>query len=257
MDKRIINLTIVGGCFIAQDNIAPEDLYHFHIKEVIEKQFNCSLNINLIRYDRFSDCMERIKSNTIIEQTDILLFHFRSEHLHRLVRFYYKYHNEVGAVRRSLNFLMLNHTKAEECDFLLQVGSPAIKAYKLPNSIHRFLRMANYLIGFIVGNAHYAFRNYEKLAIQVIEFCRLNEIEVILAGPVSRPHVIHENYLAQMLNRHMKEKFDNSENTYIDLVGIQLEEKSLFFENGTHVNELGHRRIAGLILQHLPKYIYN
>jgi hypothetical protein len=250
-------MTIVGGCVTAQDNIAPEELYHFLIKQEIESRFNCILNINIIRYDRFSDCFNKITSNLAKQPTDILLFHFRSEHFQRFIKFYYKYHNNYSKIIRSVNLLIFNVTKVEECDLLTRINPIPRTNKKSPGIIHRALSVANYLLGSMLGNIHFALKRYEKLVRQVIAFCQLNRIELILAGPGSRPHTTYDNYLAQIINHHMKNKFDNPSNTYIDLMGTHEDGKLLFFDDGTHVNERGHRRIAKLILQKINKFIPN
>lgn len=251
-------MVIVGGCFPVQHNIPPDKLYHFLIKQDAGILFNSILNFNIIRYDRFSDCLDRIRSGIADRQANILLFHFRSEHFQRLSKFYYKYHDNNGNVRRSINLLMLKVSKAEELDLLSGVNPVTISHHQLSSAFHRILVTANYLLGFIVGNVHYALKRYENLAGQVIEYCIANDIRVIFAGPVSRPHTKYENYLAQRINRHMKNKYDSPGYIYIDLLGEKANDgSSLFFKDGAHVNETGHRRIANLILKCMQNIIQN
>ena len=145
----------------------------------------------------------------------------------------------------------------EECDLLLRGNSSAPPNKQLSITFHRILVAANYFLGFIAGNVHFALKRYEKLAEQVIEYCRVNDIKLILAGPVSRPHTKPENYLAQTINRHMQNKYAGPDNIYIDLLGTRNEnDESLFFNDGAHVNETGHRRIAKLILQRMHASLF-
>jgi len=251
-------MVIVGGCFPVQHNIPADKLYHFLIKKEADPLFNCNLNFNIIRYDRFSDCLNKIRSGIADRKADILLFHFRSEHFQRLTKFYYKYHDDNGKVRRSINLLMFNISKAEVPDLLSRVNPVTISHNQLSSVVHRILVTLNYLLGSIVGNVHYALKRYENLAGQVMEYCKANDIQLILAGPVSRTHTKYENYLAQRISRHMKNKYDCPGNIYTDLLGEKTGDgDSLFFNDGAHVNETGHRRIANLILKCMDNILQN
>ena len=252
MSKDVLSFTIVGGCFPIQDNILPEKLYHAHISRKVQSKFNHYLNIEIIRYERFSDCLDKIKHHNEIKPADVLLFHFRSEHFLRLCKFIFRYKNEYRVVTNTFNLLFCNRSKVEDFDYLSSAGHPVRSRKSKQNKFYSILVATNYLLGFLVGNAHFALKRYEKLAAEIIEFCEANEIKLLLAGPASRPHTWWENYLTNKIDQHMRQAFDTTRTAYVELLGTRgKDEQPLFFNNGIQVNEAGHRRIAELILNRM------
>jgi hypothetical protein len=69
-----INFTFVGGCFPVQTNIVFEDLFHQILKRRIEESINVTFNINIIRYERFTACLDKIRDYNKNNAVDILLF---------------------------------------------------------------------------------------------------------------------------------------------------------------------------------------
>ena len=57
------NFTFVGGCFPVQGNILFESLFHQHLKRIYEKQYNNNFNIDIIRYERFKNCLNKITTH--------------------------------------------------------------------------------------------------------------------------------------------------------------------------------------------------
>jgi len=143
-------------------------------------------------------------------------------------------------------------SRVEDFDYLSNTGSTSRTRKYKSKKTYRFLVETNYLLGYLTGNVHLALRRYEKLAAEVIAFCDSNDINLLLAGPASRPHTWWENYLTNVMNRHMKRAFDKAGITYIELTGKKgVNGEPLFFPNGIQVNEAGHKRIAGLILSRM------
>lgn len=251
----VINLTIAGGCFTEQHNIPFEKLYHQILKNCVEKKFETGLNIGIIRYERFTMCLDKIKNFSKENPADILLFHIRSEPFLRLCKLYYKYTDNNEKRRHSINIPFLNFLNPEKFDMLkfrnnqLSVNPTPEDYFKKKSVIHNFLVSLNYFSGLVTGNVSYALKNYLNLVNDVIAYCEEKEIKLIILGPVSRPHTISEEFLTLKLHRFMKNSIDTKKISYVSSLGKFSEEnKSLFFNNGIHVNETGHRRIAELIL---------
>jgi hypothetical protein len=249
MSKQDLSFTIVGGCFPIQDNIPSDKLYHAYINEIAKSKYNRHLNFEIIRYERFSDCLDKIERQNENKPADVLLFHFRSEHFLRLCKFTLRYQNEHSVIKRSLNLLCFNMCPAEQYDYLSH-GGHSRKPKR--SKFYQSLVAANYLLGYIAGNVHYTLKRYEKLADDVIAFCKEHDIKLMLAGPASRPHTWWENYLTNTIDRRMKRALKTSGTTYIQILGTKGRDgEPLFFNNGVQVNEAGHRRIAELILNRM------
>lgn len=252
MSNDNLSFVIVGGCFPVQDNISPDKLYHSYLSQEVKYEFNLSLNFDIIRYERFSDCLDKIKDHHQSKPADVLLFHFRSEHFLRLCKLVFRYQNGQKEIKRTLNLLFCNMSRVEDFDYLSVAGSSVYRRKHINRELYRFLVETNYLLGFLTGNVHFALKRYEKLAAEVSEFCKSHEVILLLAGPASRPHTWWEDQLTNSINRHMKRAFDKSGLTYIELLGTSEKDgEPLFFSNGVQVNEAGHRRIAKLILDRM------
>ncbi len=115
----------------------------------------------------------------------------------------------------------------------------------------------NYLAGLLSGNTYFALKNYFNLLNLVIDYCTENNIKLIVVGPASRPHTKFENFLTSRLNSFMINSIDAKKIKYINCLGNFSENnKSLFFENGIYVNEEGHQRIGGFIINSLIELFY-
>lgn len=250
-------MTIVGGCFAVQNNIKSCDLYHSLLNEQVFAKTGNSLKINIIRYERFKSCFEKIKSYKKNNPIDILLFHIRTEQYLRLSKLYYKYQDEYGKIKRSLILPFMNKVAPEEYD-LLQLNMPATQNEAIRESfIHRLSVKANYICGFFSGNRKYAVKLYDDLVSEIISFCKAENIKLVLAGPGSRPRMEKENELSGMLNDHFKERAEQIPVPYAELFGYYNDKNEfLFFPNGTHVNEKGHIRASNLTMNELIKNSY-
>ncbi len=90
----------------------------------------------------------------------------------------------------------------------------------------------------------------------VENFCRSNNIRFIAAGPASRPHTKTEDYLTRKLHNYFENSKDGKKLKLINCLGkLSKDNESLFFENGIHVNEAGHKRIAEFIIKEIGEIL--
>jgi hypothetical protein len=252
----IINFTFVGGCFPVQHNIEYEKLFHQIVKKEIENRFKCELNVNIIRYERFLTCLNKIKSYKKENQIDILIFHIRSEPFLRLSKLYYKYVNEEGKLCRSFNLPYFKIINPEKYDYL--VLGRQFATNKIPNEtlFHKILIDLNYFFGFLILNLNYALKSYLKLTKQIIKFSEEEKINLILLGPASRPHTRIENKLSAKLNRFITTAIDINKTKYLNGLGTYSNNNEPYFiKNGIHATEAYHQRIAEDIINEFSKIL--
>lgn len=247
-----INLTIIGGCFAVQSNIKPENLYHHIVKRELKEKFSTDLKIDILRYERFASCFEKIGRHSEVNKIDVLLFQIRTEQFLRLSKMFYTYSDENNKIKRALTLPFLNRVPPENHDLLqmnLTLPTDNKQRQRAFNKIKIYL---NYFLGGIIGNRRYAFKKYEELLSAVINFCEEKKIKLIILGAVSRPHLSIENNIAWEMHNYFKAIIEKKNISYISLIGETNEKnESLFFPNGIHVNETGHKRAAGLLLEKL------
>ncbi|MBP9097066.1 MAG: hypothetical protein KBG21_10685 [Ignavibacteria bacterium] len=249
-----INLTIMSGCFAVQSNIKPEKLYHQIVKKELEKNLKYILNINILRYERFASCFEKIKNYAEVYKIDVLLFQIRTEQFLRISKLYYTYSDEDKKKKRALTLPFLNRVPPENHDLLqlnLTVPTNNKERQKIYNRIKIYL---NYFFGMIAGNRRYALKKYEELIFEVITFCKEKNIKLIFLGPGSRPHISTENKIAGKLHYYFKTVIENKNIPFISFIGEKNENNEpIFFENGIHVNENGHRKAATLLTEKIKE----
>jgi len=251
-----INFTFVGGCFPVQHNIVFEDLFHQKLKRTIEDSFNVNFNVNIIRYERINTCLSKIITYHQTNPVDILVLHIRPEPFLRLVKFFYKYLNNDGKLKYSLNIPLLKLINPEKYDMLI-LGRRFNYPFKPDNStIHKINVDLNYKTGKILGNIKYAIDKYYKLILDVVNYCQDQNIKLVMLGPALRTNTSYEPILCRRLNDTLKNKLKNKAITFVDgLDECSGNHEQLFQDNGIHATEHYHQLIAERLYNKLNKEI--
>ncbi len=241
-----VNLTFVGGCFPVQHNILFEDLFHQRLKRKLENKYNIELNVNIIRYERFNKCLDKIKKYHKLNPIDILVFHVRPEPYLRLVKFYYKYLDNNGGLKKSLNIPFLKILNPEKYDILIFERRFHSISKEKETEFHKALVDLNYRIGELFGNKKFALDRYFNLTSDIVEYCINSNITPIIIGIASRTNTAYAPVLCNDLNNHFKEKFANRDIAYIEGFDNNNKNNAKFFQsNGIHASEEYHEFIAG------------
>ena len=248
-----MRLTIVGGCFPVQHNIEPARLYHATLCGLLAPHGPAGApEVEVVRYERFENCLQKIRAAHARQPTQVLLFHLRAEPVMRLAKLYYRYLDDQGRVRHTLNLPGQARATPERFDLLTR-PQPAAPAAPPPESAaRRRLRQLNLRLGAWAGNRRRALRHYQTLVAAVAGFCRAEGIRLLLIGPVSRPCTREENRLSEQLNAYFEEFARRQGLAYLPTLGTaDAAGQPLFFPNGMHVSPAGHDRIAQLLYQRL------
>ncbi|MCL5020126.1 MAG: hypothetical protein M1339_00360 [Bacteroidetes bacterium] len=243
-----MNLTIVGGCFPVQHNIPVGRLYHETLKKLLSER-GIDISVDIIRYERLSKCFGKIAAFAGSNSIDLLLFHLRAEPLMRLSKFYYKHVDDNHVLKRSVNMPILRIINPEKYEVPITRKIQPHLPGKGETQLHHALREVNYIVGSLVGNRKFALMEYMKLVKSVVDFCQAGKINLLVVGPVSRPFSRFENRLSEKIDSVFSKAMDESDTAYLHTLGRQDEEgRNLFFENGVHVSQAGHDRMAKLML---------
>jgi len=237
-----IKVAFVGGCFPVQHDILFEDIFLSKTKLLIENEISIDLQIDIIRYERFSNVLEKIKKSAKSKHFDLLIFSIRPEPFFRLIKFYYKYINNKGKLKHSLNLPALNWVNPEKYDLLLLGRRFNYSQNSQKSRVHKFLVDANYLSGRLIGNKSYAIRKYIELIRSIQKSCDDTNIQLILIGPNQRANTKQEPQYCKELDIETRNAFPLL--TYINGFDVEYESKTVFQENGIHVNKLYHNLIA-------------
>ena len=247
-----IRTIIVGGCFTKQHNIESSKLYHQLLGNELLKNENLELDLSIIRYERLTKCLEKVIRSIEEQKPDLILFHIRPEPLHRICKLYYVYKDSTGKLIRSLNFGFLNKINTENQKFKISQNVPATYTYPKESRFHRFLIDCNYLFGMGAGNVGYGLKLYLNLVTELHQLCIEKGIKLVLIGPVSRPHTLLENRLAERLDSYFETSINSIKIPYVKCIGVRsVENKWLFGDEGIYVNQVGHKRVAKLIYNSL------
>ncbi len=245
-----IKILIVGGCFPVQENIPSKDLYHQILKKKLGKYDEINLEIKIIRYDLIPQCYTAIVEAINIDKPDWILFHLRAEPILGLSKLYYEYHdkNKMRTLSITASSINFKYRKKYPAGDETKNKKSSGRLLNSQSSLRYILREINYFCGKIVGNMTSAFALYLDLLKQIITLCKNNNIELIITGPVSRPHTFFEDYLSRKLHFFINSSLGNNGMIYLNCLGRSSQNgESLFFDDHIMVNENGHRRIAELI----------
>lgn len=247
-----MHLTIVGGCFPVQYNIAPDQLYHHTLRTGLAAAGQPCSGLAIVRYERLSTCLAKLAAAHARQPTQAVLFHVRAEPVLRLTKLYYRYLDDENRVRHSFSLPWQARANPERYDLLTR-RRPAPPLPPPPETRrHRQLRQFNLRLGTWAGNRRRALRQYQELVLALADFCRQQGIRLLLIGPVSRPCGRVENQLSAHLSTAFAALAAQHEIEYLPTLGeTDAAGQPLFFPNGIHVSPAGHDRIAQLLLDRL------
>ncbi len=250
MELPEVNFTFVGGCFPVQGNLPFENLFHQLLKHKVEDIRETRFNVNIIRYERFKNCSNKIASYNENQPIDILVFSIRPEPFLRLVKLYYKFlDNSNEKIRWSLNLPTFNKVNPEKFD-LLSLDTRFNPAGVNDNSILRkALINLNYIFGSLLGNDNYSLIKYLELINEVIELSSRNNIKLFILGTPIKTNTIVERLLCKRLDRFMRKSLSISQDNYVSGSDLINNGESLFKGNGIYANEKYHELISERILE--------
>jgi citrate lyase beta subunit len=253
-DKRIINeICFIGGCFPVQHNVLYEELFHQKLKRKIETEYNSKLNVNIIRYERISSVLDKIKILSDSKKLDLIVFHVRPEPFLRLIKLFYKYINHNGKLKWSLNLPYFKLLNPEKYDMLVLAGMFHISIKPKKSLFHQFLVSSNYIFGRIIGNRFYALERYYQTTNQVIDFCNENNIRYIILGPNRRTNNYLEPDLCKQLDLYISKRLEKQ--NYVCGYENDLDEK-MNQGNGIHVTLEYHDLIANKLYKEIADKNY-
>jgi citrate lyase beta subunit len=245
-------LVFVGGCFPVQYNILFEDLFHQTLKRLYLSKHSVELNIKLLRYERFTDCLNKIRNYCDENKTDKLIFHVRPEPFFRLMKLYYKYKNGKGKIKSALNLPLFNVAMPEKLDvYETERNFPNYVSFNKSNLDKSLKTDFNYFAGILSGNMFNAISKYTGLVSGIIEYCKLKKIKLIVLGPPVRTLTRTEPLFCTFLNNQIKEFCKTKNISYIDTINEIRENKSFFDDTGKFATQEYHDFIALNILQKL------
>ncbi|MFZ4546972.1 MAG: hypothetical protein ACOYN4_06045 [Bacteroidales bacterium] len=252
--ENTIHFTFVGGCFPVQGDILFEDIFHQSLKREIESKLDVNFKINIIRYEKFGNCLEKISNHQSKSPVDYLVFHIRPEPFLRLTKLYYKYLDSKNQFRHSLNLPFLRILNPEKFDLLRLSQRNDYTSTDKPSKLHKSLVNFNYLSGYCIGNLDFALKKYLNLVKEINEYCEKHDIKLIVLGPAKRSGTIMEAIFSERLEKYMYKHLKNNRLNFVDGMVNHTENGVKYFnENGIHATKLYHDLIAKRLYNAIEK----
>jgi len=241
-DTRFINeMCFIGGCFPVQHNVVFEDLFHQKLRRKIENTFTNQLNVNIIRYERLSNVLDKLGILAGSKNLDLIVFHVRPEPYLRLIKLLYKYIDNKGKLKWSLNLPSINLLYPEKYDMLDLSRIFHVEIKQRKSVFHNFLLSCNYIFGNMIGNKHFALKSYNRTVKGIVDFCNSNSIKYIILGPNRRNNNHLEPSFCRDLDLYITNRIDKK--NYI--CGYEYDKiRKMNQENGIHVTQDYHDLIA-------------
>ncbi len=250
--SKSINLTFAGGCFPVQNDILFEDLFHQKLKRKIESESQINFNFNIIRYEQFNNCLNKIKKYNNNFPVDILVFHIRPEPFLRLVKIYYRYLNNNGKLKSSLNIPSLNMPNPGNYDILKFEKGIIYNTNKEETRFHKLLVDLNYLIGRFSGNLRYAIGEYYELTLDIARYCKQKDIKLLVLGIGYRNNTPYAKILCEEFNNYLQSKLAGMDISYLENLSFLFKNTDQYFQNdGVHASDKYHELIADILFNRL------
>ena len=243
--NKDIELCFVGGCFTVQYNVLVEDNFLQLTKQTIEEHNAINLNINIIRYEKLANCAEKLRNQNQTIQADIIVFHIRPEPYLRMLKFYYKYKNNDGKIRKSINFSAINIHLSEKYDYL-EIGIRYPEQPKDKKSLfHNWLIDMNYLSGFLLWNHYFAIKRYLKLTDQIIDYCNKENTTLIVLGPTIRFQTKIERMVSAKFTASVEKSLHRKGINFLSGIDKSVINQRVYFNRGSiFANEKYHKLIS-------------
>lgn len=263
-----LNVLIVSGCMAEQDikkeNIEHSSLYHQVLKNRLEKKYNKTISPKIVRYERFSPCISRIKKK--FNKDDLIIFQVRGNHYLKTIKFFRFYRDRLtGNKKPGFNILKLRESVFEHHMPYMEnkpkgksrrnVKKPRSLTAQIKSNLRTAYQSLNYSIGIIIGNEKIAFDNYKNLIEQVIQFAKSNHVPIMFIGVASRLNNRIANKISEKLNKKIGDYLRAQNFIYIDIFGDTTDENIYKFSTDyiVSLNKHGHQEIAEKLLLHVAE----
>jgi hypothetical protein len=242
--KSDLKIAFVGGCFTQQANI--QKLSHETVLDLLAENSIYADKV-VVRYGRVATCFEKIEESYNLHKFNFLVFHLRPESIFNLTKVYVKYRTDSDAFSYAVNLPACNkNIPVTRC--AQRRGSPLTPIEKKGKRVRNILRNLNYTLGYLAGNWHYAMKQYLGLLDQIVSFCEINNVKLMITTSIPCPNSRLENRIAKLINSKF-EKFDESHKlNHVNCFRLFDDHQNYIFNpNNVHVNQYGHDLIGRLI----------
>ncbi|HZV43697.1 MAG TPA: hypothetical protein VFF90_04440, partial [Saprospiraceae bacterium] len=170
----------------------------------------------------------------------------------RLVKFYYRYYDQVSKSKKwSLNLPWMNLVNPEKFDLLTNANGFPSAGMPGGSFTRKFFRQLNYMAGTLAGNEKFAWEQYEKLIKEVIHFCHQHNVKLILLGPPVTFRSGMGAKLSRKLVRQVKNLVFASNVQFVDGAIGRKNDADWFDGNGIYASEKYHEVMADRLYRSL------
>jgi hypothetical protein len=247
---------IVGGCFPAQHNVVHKDLFHQKLCAMIEQETGRCIDTHIERYEQLSKALSKVQ-RSLDSGCHSIIFQVRPDPYLRLSKLWYKFTDEQGRVRYTLNLPQLHHLPSEQQNYRISLQQATPTITEPTGALHAVLRELNYCAGVLTLGNISALRRYATLVVDIEKLCSEYGATLIIIGAGSRPRTPMEQYLSWKLERYIRKSVQSIETIrYVNIWGTRSEQgENLYFEDGMHVRPIGHERVAKFLFPILLREI--
>lgn len=248
-------ISFIGGCFPVQHNILFEDLFHSRLKRKVESEINVNVNFNIIRYQRFRYCFEKLIEYSKGLKNDYVIFHIRPEPYLRLVKLYYRYQDYSYKFRKTINILFLNKFGAEKYDDLTISRNVVTGGNGKKSLLRKILSCLNYAVGCFTGNHIKAAKYIIKEVCKINKYCLSENIKFIAITPAATHTSIMEKFLSEKFSFRIEKLLSRSGINYINGSYPDTSNRDIvyFKKSSKYASERYHNFISKAIFEYIQK----
>lgn len=252
-------LGIIGGCMSHQSGIPMFELYHHHLKKMLDASDDIQLRIWLAR-DFQESHAERVDKLLARQALDGILLHIRPRFVMKAMLVTAKINLRNGKKEYSLHPFLLNRQHAEgpaqlgadDDDDESPGEETALDASSgtLAEKRHGYLHLHNFnmIAGRLAGLWSWAVEDELFLLDRFIERCTEKGVPFMVLGPWPRGDSPLSVYLCQRLNRRVEARLKGTGAPYCSFEGTgKATFDSMLQRDGLHLTIEGHRHVAQIL----------
>ncbi len=251
-------LGIVGGCFPAQHNVPPQDLFHQKLLSMVEEETGYAIDLHIERYEQLKKAVSKVR-RALDCGCNGIIFQVRPDPYLRLSKLWYKYADEQKRIRYALTIPQFYHFPSEQQIYETSAKQVVELIIEPKSKIRSVLRELNYCAGIVTRSNAFALKQYVSLVVEIDKLCVESGATLIVLGAGSRPRTMMEQYLSWKLERYVRNAVEPITSIhYVNMWGTHSETgESLYFEDGMHVRPIGHERVAKLLYPAVATQVQN
>lgn len=227
-----INIGIVGGCAITQNNIPKENRFFSVSKKNIESDLTIETSLSFSNYANFYQLEESIMKLLAKKKTDLLIIQIRPQPFLNLTKLMIRGNDP----KISFNHLIFNRNHSHKYEnelppkFNQLVSKPLFMEFNI--FLGRLIQLNKIASNLIIN-----------ILVRLHSICVKDKVQLLVLGISPQPMTKQGNINCRSLDNYLKKKCNSHGINYIDTFE-KMNDLKYYEKDKVHLSELGHFKLG-------------